>query len=216
MKLSKTNYLIYRDCGKNAWLKIHKPEVYNSQPLSEFELMIIETGNDVDTLARGLFPDGVLVEDRDDTALTKSLIEQKTPVIYQPVFETDKFKMISDVLVWNSEAGAYDVYEVKASNSGENKTLKDKIYANDLAFQFVVLKENNIPINKLYLVRLNKEYTRGVELDLKELLTKEDFTEKVNNIIECCGMDVLKGRLEIRYTSPEGHERINSFNNFVV
>ena len=190
MKLSKTNYLIYRDCGKNAWLKIHKPEVYNSQPLSEFELMIIETGNDVDTLARGLFPDGVLVEDRDDTALTKSLIEQKTPVIYQPVFETDKFKMISDVLVWNSEAGAYDVYEVKASNSGENKTLKDKIYANDLAFQFVVLKENNIPINKLYLVRLNKEYTRGVELDLKELLTKEDFTEKVNNIIEAVALDM--------------------------
>ncbi len=83
MKLSKTSYLIYQDCGKNAWLKIHKPEVYKSQPLSEFELMIIETGNDVDTLARGLFPDGVLLEDRDNTVFTKTLVSNKTPVIYQ-------------------------------------------------------------------------------------------------------------------------------------
>ncbi len=190
MKLSKTNYLIYQDCGKNAWLKIHKPEVYKSQPLSEFEMMIIETGNDVDTLARGLFPNGVLVEDRDDTELTKSLIEKKTPVIYQPVFETEKFKMISDIFVWNSEVGAYDVYEVKASNSGENKKAKDEIYSNDLAFQYVVLKENNIPINKLYLVRLNKEYIRAGDIDLNGLLTKEDFTDKVNGIIDAVSSDM--------------------------
>ncbi len=190
MHLSKTNYLIYQDCGKNAWLKIHKPEVYKSQPLSEFEMMIIETGNDVDELARGLFPNGILVEDRDDTIVTQTLISNKTPVIYQPVFETEKFKMISDIFVWNGDVNAYDVYEVKASNSGENKKVKDEIYANDLAFQYVVLKENDIPINKLYLVRLNKDYIRGVEIDLNELLTKEDFTEKVNNIIETVSSDM--------------------------
>ncbi|MCX6717408.1 MAG: DUF2779 domain-containing protein [Candidatus Taylorbacteria bacterium] len=152
--------------------------------------MIIESGNEVDTLARGLFPNGILVEDKDDTKLTKNLIEKRTPIIYQPVFETSKFKMISDIFVWNGDVGAYDVYEVKASNSGENKKQKDEIYANDLAFQYVVLKENNIPINKLYLVRLNKEYVRGVELDLNGLLTKEDFTEKVKNIIEVVGSDM--------------------------
>jgi len=66
MKLTKTNYLIYKDCAKNAWLKIHKPDIYYSKPLSAFDEGIIETGNEVDILARELFPGGVLIDDRND------------------------------------------------------------------------------------------------------------------------------------------------------
>ncbi|PCI21317.1 hypothetical protein COB64_00340 [Candidatus Wolfebacteria bacterium] len=183
MKLSKTNYLIFRDCGKNAWLKVNKPEIYKKHPLSQFELLIIESGNEVDELARGLFPDGALVEDTGDTELTKRLVDERTKVIYQPVFETEKYKMISDIIVWNESANAYDVFEVKASNSGDNKKKKDEIYTYDLAFQYSVLKEKNIPINKLYLVRLNKAYSRAGELDIEQLLTKEDFTDRVNDIL---------------------------------
>ena len=31
MKLSKTDFLIYRECAHNAWMKIHAPEVYRAQ-----------------------------------------------------------------------------------------------------------------------------------------------------------------------------------------
>jgi len=51
MKLSKTNFLICLDCAKNAWLKIHKPDVYKKKALSSFELNIIDTGNQIDELA---------------------------------------------------------------------------------------------------------------------------------------------------------------------
>lgn len=27
-KLTKTDFLIYKDCAKNAWLKVHKPDIY--------------------------------------------------------------------------------------------------------------------------------------------------------------------------------------------
>ncbi|MFA6274527.1 MAG: hypothetical protein WC662_05185, partial [Candidatus Paceibacterota bacterium] len=64
MKLTKTDYLIYKDCEKNAWLKIHKPDVYFAKQLSAFDKTIIETGNEVDILARSLFPNGILIEDR--------------------------------------------------------------------------------------------------------------------------------------------------------
>src|ERR1700752_3606278 len=111
MKLTKTDFLIYRDCGKNAWLKIHKPEIYFSKPLSDFDQGIIDMGNDVDEVARGLFPGGVLVTDRSDSIETARLIAARTPVIYQPVFETPLYKMICDILVWNSEQGVYDLYE---------------------------------------------------------------------------------------------------------
>ena len=80
MSLSKTNYIIWRDCKKNAWLKLHKPEVYFAHELSEFEKQIIETGNEVDLLARELFPTGE----------------------YQKQFEKDGFLAITDILVGNN------------------------------------------------------------------------------------------------------------------
>ena len=82
MKLSKTNFLIYRDCPHNAWVKLHRPEVFRAKPLSAFDQNIIETGNEVDELARGLFPGGVIVA-RNDFERTSQLIAARQPVIYQ-------------------------------------------------------------------------------------------------------------------------------------
>ncbi|MBU0611809.1 DUF2779 domain-containing protein [Patescibacteria group bacterium] len=182
--LSKTDYLIYRDCAKNAWLKVNKPEVYYAKPLSTFDQGIIDAGNEVDELARDLFPGGVLIKERNDTTETKKLIAKKAPVIYQPVFETDLYKVICDILVWNENSKAYDLYEVKASTSGEDKKAKDKLYTYDIAFQYLVLKESKVPIGKLYLVRLNSEYIKGPELELNLFFTKENFTEQVLEIEE--------------------------------
>ena len=182
MKLSKTNYILYRECGKNAWIKIHKPEIYYAHELSQFEKTLIDAGSEVDVLARSLFPNGVLIENHSDTTHTQQLISKSAKIIYQPVFETDKLKAICDILVWNEDANAYDICEVKASNSGEDKKQKDDIYAHDLAFQYITLSLLKIPINKLYLIRLNNEYVRGAELDINQLLTKEDFTESVKEI----------------------------------
>lgn len=183
MKLTKTDFLIYKDCAKNAWLKVHKPNIYFAEPLSVFDQGIIETGNEVDELARDLFPNGVLLTDRNDIEETKRLIENRTPIIYQPIFETNLYKIICDILVWNPDTNLYDLYEVKASNSGENKKAKDELYSTDLAFQYVVLNELKIPIGRLFLIRLNNEYVRGRNLEIHQLFTKEDFTERVMNIV---------------------------------
>ena len=190
MKLSKTDFLIYKDCAKNAWLKIHKPDIYFAKPLSVFDQSIIETGNEVDELARDLFPNGILLSDKKAIEETKKLIENKTPVIYQPVFETELYKIICDILVWNSDTKLYDLYEVKASNSGENKKAKDELYTFDIAFQYLVLKNLEVPIGNLFLVRLNNEYVRGVELEIHELFTKENFTERVMGISDAVAVEM--------------------------
>ncbi|MCX6751181.1 MAG: DUF2779 domain-containing protein [Candidatus Nomurabacteria bacterium] len=182
MKLTKTDYLIWKDCAKNAWLKIHKPDIYFAEPLSAFDQGIIETGNEVDVLARELFPGGVLVSGLDASEETKKLIKSQTSVIYQPVFETALYKVICDILVWNADSKTYDLYEVKASNSGDDKKKKDELYTYDIAFQYLVLKELNVPLGRLSLVRFNSEYVRGAELDLEQLFLKEDFTEKVMKV----------------------------------
>ncbi len=202
MKLTKTDYLIYRDCGKNAWLKIHKPDIYYAKPLSAFDQGIIETGNEVDELARNLFPGGVLLMSRDAYEETMELVNSHINVIYQPVFETEKYKIVCDIIVWDDLSQVYDLYEVKASNSGENKKVKDELYSYDIAFQYLVLKELNIPIGKLNLVRLNSEYVRGGDLDIDNLFSIEDFTENVLNIIEVVSEE-MKNTYEILSSNVE-------------
>lgn len=82
--LTKTDYLIFRECPNNAWFKLHKPEIYSQSELSEFEKSIIESGIEVELIARQLFPTGVLIEGRDlrSQKLTKDLISQKAEVLY--------------------------------------------------------------------------------------------------------------------------------------
>ncbi|MFA6386485.1 MAG: DUF2779 domain-containing protein [Candidatus Paceibacterota bacterium] len=202
MKLTKTDYLIYRDCGKNAWLKVHKPDIYYAKPLSAFDQGIIETGNEVDELARDLFPGGVLLTSRDATEETMELVNSHINVIYQPVFETENYKIVCDIIVWDDVFQVYDLYEVKASNSGENKKAKDELYSYDIAFQYLVLKELNIPIGKLNLVRLNSEYVRGGDLDIDNLFSIEDFTENVLNITEVVSEE-MKNAYEILSSTVE-------------
>lgn len=207
MKLSKTNFLICLDCVKNAWLKIHKPDIYKKKSLSSFELNIIDTGNQIDELARGFFPNGVLVESREDTELTAKLMADKTPVIYQPVFATDKFITASDIFVWNSDTNVYDLYEVKSSTSSEEEGgRKTEDYLIDMAFQKNILNDLGIQIGTLNLIRLNKKYVRMGDINLGELFFTENFTDQVNE-----KLDDIKKKMDGAYEllskekEPQGH-----------
>jgi len=47
MLLTKTNYLVFKECPQNAWVKIFRPEIYQSKRISDFNKMIMESGNQV-------------------------------------------------------------------------------------------------------------------------------------------------------------------------
>ena len=143
----------------------------------------MDTGNDVDVRARDLFPGGVLIR-RGDAEGTAGLVAARTPVIYQPVFETDRYTTACDILVWDDASGAYDLYEVKASTSGEDRKAKDDLYAHDLAFQANVLKECGLTLGRLFLVRLDSSYVSDGTLDFDRLFTREDFTQRVTPMLE--------------------------------
>lgn len=154
-ELSKTNYILFRDCPKNTWIKIHKPDIYFAEELSEFEKQIIETGNEVDELARDLFPDGE----------------------YQKQFVKDGFLAITDIIT--KEGDEYNVYEVKATNS-----VDEKVHLHDLTFQYNVLKLSGQKIKSANLIHLNPEYVRKGDLSLKQLFVIEDMTDRVKEMSE--------------------------------
>ena len=201
--VSKTDYLIFRECRKNAWLKIHRPDIYHQAGLSEFDMAVIETGNEVETYARQLFPGGVLIEGRDDAAqaLTLQHIAQRTPVLFQPVFARDEFLAALDILEFDAETNGYFLYEVKASN-----TIKEEQHLSDLAFQCVVLEKMGIAVRKAFIIHLNSEYVRAGALYVESLFAIDDVTEAVRSLQAhvAAEMDIAHEYLS-KANEPAGH-----------
>ncbi len=195
--LSKTDFILYKECPNNVWVKRHKPNEYAKFEPSEFEQSLAVMGNEVEELARGMFPKGYLVERRSEGAqeLTQKLIAEQTPVIFQPVFSTDKYIAAADVLVWNDLMKKYDLYEIKMSSTeddvedeeGKPKRVNKKRelqYEYDISFQTNVIESCGLALNKKYLVRLNRAYIRKGELDFNpgKLFIVEDKTEAVERL----------------------------------
>ncbi len=206
MLLTKTNYLLYKECPQNAWVKVFEPKEYYSKQLSDFDKMIMETGNEIDKLARNLFPGGILIKNRKETKTTMKLVGDREKIIYQPVFCTDKFEAIADIFVWNDDQKAYDIYEVKSTNSGKNKKKHNDGYKHDLAFQVNILKKLSVPINKTYIIRLNCDYVRQEKLDINKLLVIEDFTDEVMGITDIV-LDEMQSAYDLLKleNKPRGH-----------
>jgi len=195
--LSKTNYLIYRECAQNVWYKINRPDIYSELELSEFEKSIIETGNEVELAVRELFPAGILIEGRDAKAQkkTQDLISKKTRILFQPIFVRDNFLAAIDILKFEPATKNYSIFEVKSTTDVDKKS-----HYHDLAFQINLLSKFGIKINKAYVIHLNPEYIRKGALNMSQLFKIDDVTEKVENIKESVMQEM---EIALKYVSQE-------------
>ncbi len=203
MTISKTDYILYRECQKNAWMRLHKPEIFYALELSEFEKSIMETGNVVEEVAQGLFPGGVLISGRqkEDQQLTQDVIARKTPVIFQGAFEEDGFFAAVDILQFDAAAQDYRIYEVKATTSVDKKS-----HLHDLAFQVLLLSKFGIKISKAFVIHLNSEYVRQGEINIHQLFVTEDVTEAVENVKEEVMAQMLDAQKYLSSKNePTGH-----------
>lgn len=178
--ITKTEYMEFLDCPKNSWLKRHKPELLDLFELSDFEKGLVANGNLVEEWARKLLPDGIMIESGGKGAVeaTREAIEKKVPELFQTTFVHDVFHVRNDMLKFNPEANAWDLYEVKGTNSLDEQN--DRIdHIEDASFQSTVMRDAGIPLNRVYLVHLNKEYVRNGDINVFELFDQEDITEQV-------------------------------------
>jgi hypothetical protein len=177
--LTKTDYILYRECPQNVWYKIHRPDIYSESELSEFEKSIMETGNEVELIARKLFPGGVLIERRDEEGqkVTQDYIAKHQEILFQPVFVGGNLLAAIDVLKFNPESGDYFVYEIKSTSDVDNKT-----HYHDLAFQVNLLRKHGLQIDKANIIHLNSEYVRTNNLDVQNLFKIVDVTSEVESL----------------------------------
>lgn len=180
--ITKTLYLLYLECPKNAWLKLHKPELANLFELSDFEKSLLDKGNFVECFARKKFPDGILIKGElgihSSLDLTQKYILDKKPVIFQATFIFDKFLIRSDILEYDKTYDQYNIYEIKGKNSlDENKYEIDHI--EDVTFQSFIIQNLGINLGKLFIIHLNKDYKKKDDININELFIQENITERV-------------------------------------
>ena len=176
--ISKTDYVLWRECAQNAWLKLHRPDIYYAAELTEFEQSLIDAGTEVEVVARRLFPDGALVtaSKTEEQQTSAEVLTANSQTLFQPVFEKDGFLAAIDVLEIDRETGHYSIHEIKSSTRIEDKHLYD------LAFQVVLLRKTGRKVTRACLIHLNPNYTRQGELDLGRLFVSVDMTSRVDPI----------------------------------
>jgi hypothetical protein len=195
--LSKTDYILFRECAKNAWFKIHKPDLYYQSELSDFDKAIIETGNEVELVARNLFPTGKLIEGRGIEAqrLTQDYLSKHEPILFQPAFSQYGFFAAVDILKFDPVTNGHSIFEVKATSD-----IDEKVHLFDLAFQVALLRKTGLEINEIRLIHLNPEYIRFGILNIQELFKVEDVTAQVEDLIEEVSVQMVEA---LGYLSQE-------------
>jgi hypothetical protein len=178
--ISKTTFQHFLHCPKDCWLKLHRPELRENFKPSEFEIHLMEQGNEVESYARNLFPGGIEVSTTGEHAVedTERLMTERISVIFQATFIADGFIVRNDALKWNTETNSWDLYEVKGTNSMKLDQ-KEHDHITDIAFQISVMRRARVPLGHCYLVHLNKEYIRAGDLDIEALFTIENVTAAV-------------------------------------
>lgn len=178
--ITKTIYLEFLACAKNAWLKQHKPELMATFSLSPFEQSLVANGNLVEGWARKMFPGGVLVESFGAEAIleTEKLLTLKTPVIFQATFAFGHFLARNDVLEYDQKNDVWNLYEIKGTNT-LRESGEERDHLEDAAFQYVVLRDCGLKIGRVGIIHLNKDYVRGDEINVFELFVTDDVTDKI-------------------------------------
>jgi hypothetical protein len=188
--ISKTDYLFWRECPKNAWLRLHKPEVYNATRPTEFEQSLIDSGIEVEIVARRRFPTGVLITGRAEEAIqtTQQLLSVVSPTLFQATFAKDGFVAAVDVFGNDSKTGSCTIYEIKSST----ETKEEHLY--DVAFQTLLLGRCGLNIGTAFIINLNRDYVRQGDLDLANLFVFDNVTVKVKELAETVSHEMEEAR----------------------
>ena len=185
--LSKSRYTLFRQCAKALWLNSFNPDAAIDDPALKARF---EEGKVLGEMARPYLgeyvdvtantPDGGL----DLEAMcrrTRECMEGDVENIAEAAFIWDGNYCAVDIL--HKTPGGWAIYEVKSSSGSLSQKVNDPDYvkyATDIAYQKYVLEHCGVRVTGTYLVRIDKEYIRGKDLNLKELLYTVDLAELVN------------------------------------
>ena len=171
MNLSKSKYCNGIQCMKMLWLDKNKKE--EKKELNE---SVIETGNFVHEIAKYLFGEHINIEFNENLNemidnTYRTIESYKNVIITEASFNFNNNFCSVDIL--KKENNKYELYEVKSSTETKD------IYIKDISYQYYVLNNLKMKIDKCYLLHLNNNYVRKGNLELDKLFIINDVTDEV-------------------------------------
>lgn len=155
MLITKSKYVAGIQCLKRLYFIAHQPELA-AQP-GDSDQAIIDQGQEVGLLARGMFPGGVAVECKDrEQAIraTRELIENPAiPAIFESAFEHRDVFVRVDILHRRPDQ-RWRLIEVKSTTD-----VKDH-HLDDIAVQHRVTR-SGVDLAASCLAHVNREYVYG-------------------------------------------------------
>ncbi len=156
MLLTKSKFVAGSQCLKRLYLSVHQPALA-AQP-DESSQSIIDQGQEVGLLARGMFPGGVAVESRNrEEAIraTRELIENPgIPAIFEGAFEHRDVFVRVDILQ-RLQDQSWRLIEVKSTTDARDHHL------DDVAIQHRVVIRSGVDLAASCLAHVNRDYVYG-------------------------------------------------------
>ena len=173
MFLSKSDFILGCSCEKALWLKKHRKDLL--EELSDSSAFAT-TGYEVQDLAHQLFPDAVEITAQpweiDLAAEQTRSLSKANRILFEAVAKLDN-GCFCRIDVLRKFKNKWDLVEIKSSNNVHPEQI------DDLAYQYYVFSNAGYPINRCYILHLNKDYVRGKKLKIDQLFKLDDFTDEV-------------------------------------
>ncbi|MCE3225794.1 MAG: hypothetical protein K0S32_345 [Bacteroidetes bacterium] len=174
--ISKSSFLKFEQCSKSFFL--YKKHPYLRDKLSTDKQLTFRRGNDIGFFAQQLFPGGEDVSKTSKNVLeayeqTKTLLEKKTPVIYEATFIFNGVLVMVDILHLDKEK--YYAYEIKSSIK------VSETYLRDACLQYYVLKNSLPGFEDLFLTTMNGDYVLSGNVEPKKMFKKRSVKKEAEN-----------------------------------
>ena len=207
--LSKSRYTAFCQCPRMMWINTYEPDLKPADPALAARF---KQGDEVGDLAMTIFgddfvdvtttrPDGSL----DLTAMikrTREEMESGREIICEASFSFNGNYCAVDIL--RRTPDGWNLYEVKSSTfKDDEKDNRSTLlpYSRDIAYQKWVLEKCGLNLTGTYLVRLDSNYVRRGELDVKQLFHITDMKEYVGNEYDKVASNVSRAHKTLEETS---------------
>ena len=155
--ISKKIFLKSLACDYLGW-SMRNEKV--SRELSISAQFDIEQGREIGERARTLYPEGILIDEKDLTSSakkTENLMQSSdTSVLFEATFIIDSYATKADILIRVPDG--WHLIEAKSGLSAKPE------YIEDIAYTTLVIKNSGINISKNSLLHLSKDYRLGMEI----------------------------------------------------
>jgi len=160
--LTKTDFLKYLSCDKSLWLQKNKPSSYIVPKKSIYEEKLSDEGYKVQNELQKY------LNNKPDSNQYSFEISYETP---------NGLFSIADIIKDNQD-GTVNLYEVKSSGKiNDNHII-------DATFQTITMENSGTTVKDIYIVHINKDYVRGDQLDISQMMEFSLVTNEVRNRVE--------------------------------